>query len=87
MLSVCKAQEIREWITRRMDLWKRGIPAGLVVDAKAEEDARESRAARGGEEEDKAIAWSYHIKVLLGKMIPVIHRATNKDRVGCLLPY
>ena len=56
MLSVCKAQEIREWITRRMDLWKRGIPAGLVVDAKAEEDARESRAARGGEEEDKAVA-------------------------------
>ena len=33
-----------------MDLWEWGIHAGLVGDVKAEGDAREFRAASGGEE-------------------------------------
>ena len=68
MLGVRRAREIRPWITRRMDLWERGMHAGLVEDAKAERAAQEGRAASGGEEEDNAIARSYHDKVFSGKI-------------------
>ena len=39
-LGVRRAREISAWITRRMDLWERGLHAGLVGDAKAEGAAR-----------------------------------------------
>ena len=51
-----------------MDHWERGLHAGLVGDAKAEGAAREGRAASLGEEEDEAVAWSYHNTVLSGKL-------------------
>ena len=51
-----------------MDLWERGLYAGLVGDAKAKGAAREVRAASGGEKEDKAFARSYHDTVLSGKL-------------------
>ena len=57
--GVRRAQEIRARITRRMDLWERGLHAGLVGDAKAEGAAHEGRAASGGEEEYKAVDRSY----------------------------
>ena len=41
-----------------MDLWERGLHAGLVGDADAEGAAREGRAASGGEEEDDSVAQS-----------------------------
>ena len=41
-----------------MDLWERGLHVGLIGDAEAEGDARERRAASGGDEEDKAMAQS-----------------------------
>ena len=47
-----------------MELWKRGMNAGLAGDANAEGAAREGRAASGGKEEDDAVAWSYHNTVL-----------------------
>ena len=46
-LSVLRAREIRVQITRRMDLWERGLHAGLVGDDEAEGDTREGRE-RGG---------------------------------------
>ena len=49
-LGVRRAQEIQAWITRWMDLWERGLHAGLVGDAEAEGAAREGRDASGGEE-------------------------------------
>ena len=39
-LGVCRAREIQASIMRRMDLWERGLHAGLVGDAEAEETAR-----------------------------------------------
>ena len=51
MLSVCRAKEIRERITRQMDLWDRGLHEGLVGDSEAEGSTRDDRAARGGEED------------------------------------
>ena len=53
MLGVRRAKEIQARITRRMDLWERVLHARLVGDAEAEGDAREGRAASGGEEEEE----------------------------------
>ena len=39
-LGVCRAKEIRVRITRRKDLWERGIHADLVGDSDAEWGAR-----------------------------------------------
>ena len=72
-------------ITRLMELWERGLHAGLVGDAKAEGAAREGRAASGGEEEGKAIARSYHDTFLSGKVSQDVCRATEMERGGCLL--
>ena len=67
-LGVRRAQEIRARITRCMDLWERGQHAGLVRDAEAEGAAREGRAAFSGEEEEVAVAQSFHKTVLSGKL-------------------
>ena len=48
--GIHRAGEIRAWITRRIDLWDRGLHAGLVGDDEAEGAAREGRAASGREE-------------------------------------
>ena len=55
-LGVRRDKEIQTRITRRMDLWERGLTAGLLTDSEAEGAAREFRAAIGGEEEDEAVA-------------------------------
>ena len=68
-----------------MDLWERGLHAGLVGDAEAEGAAREGRAASGGEEEEE-VSWSYHDTVLSGKLCQAVLRATNREGGGCLLP-
>ena len=55
-LGVRRARDIRAQISRRMDLWERGIHAGLVGDAEAEGAARKDRATRRGEEDDEAVS-------------------------------
>ena len=87
MLGVPRAKEIRARITRRIDLWEKGLHAGLVGDAKAGGADREVRAASGGEEEDKAVARSYHNTVLLGKLRHAFCWETDREGGGCLLPY
>ena len=57
-LGVRRAKEIRARITRQMELWERGLCAGLVGGTKAEGAAREVRAASSGEEDNKAVARS-----------------------------
>ena len=49
-LGVRRAKEIRARITRRMELWERGLHAGLVGDAEEEGAVREGRDARDREE-------------------------------------
>ena len=89
-LSVRREKEIRAQITRRMDLWVRGLHVGLVGDAEVKGAFRESRAASGGEEEDKAVERSYHDTVLSSKLRQAIRRATKRyggDRhVWVILP-
>ena len=80
-----RSQEIQAKLTRRMDLWERGLHTGLVGDAKAEGASREGRAASGGEEEEEVVARSYDNTVLWGKLWQAVRRATDKERGGCLL--
>ena len=77
-LGVRRAREIWARITRRMDLWESGQHAGLVGDAEAEGAARKGRAAFSGEEEDDAVARSFHETVLSGKLRQAVRRATNR---------
>ena len=69
-----------------MYLWERGQHGGLVGDAEAEGAAREGRAAFIGEDEDDAMARSFHETVLLGKLRQALRRATDREGGGCLLP-
>ena len=69
-----------------MDLWERGIHAVLVGDAEVEGAAREGRAASGGEEEEEAVARSYHYTVLSGNLSQTVRRANDREGGGCLLP-
>ena len=50
-LGIRRAQEIRARITRWMDLWERGLHAGMVGYSEAKGADKEDRAASGGEEE------------------------------------
>ena len=86
-LGVCRAKEIRARITRWMDLWERGLHAGLVGGDKAEGAARAGRAASVGEEENEAVARSYQDTVLSGKLRQTVHRETDREGGGCLLLY
>ena len=85
-LGVIRAKDIHDRITRRMDLWKRGLHAGLVGDAEAEGATREGRAASGEEEEDEAVARSYHDTVLSGNIRQAVRRETYREGGWCLLP-
>ena len=49
-MGVRRDQDIQARITRRMDLWERGLRVGLVGGAEAEGCAREGRAATGSKE-------------------------------------
>ena len=85
-LGVRRAGYIRAWITRRVDLWERGLHAGLVGNDEAEGAAREGRATSRGEEEEEAVDWSYHNTVLSDKLRKVVCRATDREGGGCILP-
>ena len=85
-MVVRPAREIKARITRRMDLWERGQHAGLVGDAKVEGADREGRSAFSGEEEDGAVARSFHKTVLLGKLRQSVRRPTDREGGGCLFP-
>ena len=84
-MGVCREEEIRDKIIRWMDLWERGVHAGLVGDTEEEGAARDFRSSSGREEEDKAVVRSYHDTVLLGKLSQAVLRATNRERGWCLL--
>ena len=77
-LGIRRAREIRDRITRRMDLWERGQYVGLVGDAKGDGAAQEGRAASVGEEEENAVARSFHKAVLSVKLWQAVHQATNR---------
>ena len=64
-LSSCKSKEIRSRIDRQLDLWERGIHAGMVGDALAEGRAREGHIKQHDKEEDNCLArnFSQHLAI------------------------
>ena len=83
-LGICRAREIWDRITRSIDLWERGLHMGLVGGEEAGMTYREVRSASRGEEEDEAMARSYHDTALSSKLSQAVRGAT--DRGGGLLP-
>ena len=84
-LGIRRAQKIWARITRRMDLWERGLHAGLVGDTKAEGAAREGRAASSREEEE-TVSRSYNDTVVSSNIWQAVRQANYREGVGCLLP-
>ena len=80
-LGVRQAREIESQISMRMDLWKMGVHAGLVVCVEAEGAIREGRDSRE-EEVDDGKSRAYHSIVLLGKLRKAVHQKTNRERGG-----
>ena len=68
-----------------MDICERGQHVGLVGDVEAEGADQEGRAASSSEEEDDAVAWSFHVTVLSGKLRQAICLVTDREVGGCLL--
>ena len=69
-----------------MALWERRQHDGLVGDAEAERADREGRSAFSSEEEEDAVARSFHETVFSGKLWKAVCRATDREGGGCLLP-
>ena len=67
-LGVRRNREIRSIISRRIDLWNRGLHTGLVGDVAVERAAGKCRASIGRQGEDKALSWKLHTAVLSGKI-------------------
>ena len=67
-LGACKSIKIRARIDRRLDLWGRGIHAGLVGYALVEGRSRYGRSKRRVEEEEDGQTLSFHITLLFGKL-------------------
>ena len=74
-LGAHKAREIRAMINRQLDLWERGMHAGLVEDALTESRAQEGHVERRAEEEEDCLACRFHITVLSGKLRQAFRRA------------
>ena len=81
-LGVCRAREIQAWITRQIDIWESGLHEGLIGDSEVEGAVREGRAASGGEEEDEAVAQSYHNMVLSGILSQAVYSETVREGGG-----
>ena len=76
-LGTRKVREIQATIDRRLYFWERGIHAGLVGDALAEERVREGHTKRRDEEEENYLVRSFHITLLLGKLQQAVRWSTD----------
>ena len=86
-LGARKVREIRARIDRQLNLWERGIHAGLVWDVLVEGRYQEGRINICVEEEDDCLARSFHITVLSGNLQQAVYKANGREGGGgCLLP-
>ena len=86
-LGTRKVREIRARIDRQLNLWERGIHAGLVWDVLEEGRDQEGRIDIRVEEEEDCLARSFHITVLSGNLQQAVYKANGREGGGgCLLP-
>ena len=73
-----KTREIWAMIDHVIDLWERGIQAGLVGDVLAEGRDREGCVKRRVEEDEDRLAHSFHITLLPGKLWQAVCLYTDR---------
>ena len=83
-LGAPKARETQASINRRLDLWDRGIHAGLVEDALEKGRARVGCVKRREENEKDYLACSFLSTLLLRKLWQAVCWATNREGGGLL---
>ena len=66
-----------------MDLWERGIHAGLVGDDFIEVRSQGGRVEICVEEEEYRLACIFHSTVLSGNLRHVVRQATDREKGGC----
>ena len=57
-MGLRRAKEILAWISRRIDLWERGLHVDMVGYTEVKGSAREGRSACEGEEDCEAVVRS-----------------------------
>ena len=73
-------------INCQLDLWDRGIYAGLVGVALKEVRSRKGRVDRSKEEEEDFLGRSFHSTLMSGKLWQAVRQATDWETGGgCLL--
>ena len=78
-LGAPKARETQASINRRLDLWERGIHAGLVEDALEKGRARVGCVNRREENEKDYLACIFLSTLLLRKLRQAVRWATNRE--------
>ena len=73
ILSVCQVIDIQYMLSQIMDLWERGIHAGLMGDMGTEGVAHEGWAAQK-EEDEEDLSWAFHSTALFKKLCHYVQR-------------
>ena len=81
-----KAREIQARMDRCLDIWKRGIHAGLMGGVLAEGRASKGRIKRREEEEEGFLAHSFHSTLLSGDIHQAVRQTADHEEMGFLLP-
>ena len=81
-LGICRSREIRDRVTRRMDVCDRGTHVGLMGGVDAEGPDREDMAASEGEEEYEFTYQKLHKAVMSGKLFPSLYWETDREGGG-----
>jgi hypothetical protein len=79
----CRARDIRQHLTRRMDLWDLGCYAALVDDTEA---GVRSRTSSPKTPDAETQAREFNASVLLGRLPSAVRNLTNRESGGVLEP-
>jgi hypothetical protein len=79
--EVRRARDIRQRLSRRMDLWEQGCHAALVDDTEAEVG---SRGTSTRAPDDETLARAFNARVLSGRLHSAVRNLTNRGGGGVL---
>ena len=81
-LGARKVREIHARINCQLDLWDRGIYAGLVGVALKEVRSRKGRVEQSNEEEEDFLGRSFHSTLMSGKLWQAVRQAMDWEMGG-----
>ena len=82
--NIRKAKDVRRRISRRLELWNKGLIAELVQDTVA--TARRSLGGTLPSDDDENLIRKYHSMVIEGKLRQAVRQLTSRDGGGVLHP-